>query len=318
MSETFGPEYVRPKTRQEDCPYCPCCTRVLCERGRTTYLRCDGHTSVETRAAVADCPCSAEETRGTAAWRAARVRAVSHALSPQALGKDIVAVLALVAHGQDTAGREDQVRTLAMRRYVRLTDGDPLLTELGELYLRTVNQTRKASGVTVLDVDQTAGTARVLVMGWSMSEPVTVLLDQLCSETGLTAGELVGWPLEASADLAVMLADDVVLSGIRVVGAVEGRVDGAPKRLVQVVQPVLPVPPTSPVSGGTGSPGGELPATTADPTSMMQAAQAVRAAVPGDSEAPTEVLPPVTDGPPPTTAAALPLSVLRAGQEGGR
>ncbi|MEU7092943.1 hypothetical protein [Kitasatospora aureofaciens] len=236
MTETFGPEYVRPT--QEDCPNCPCCTKALCERGSATIRECQGHTAEDAQRLVAGCPCSSEETRGTAAWRAGRIRVVGHALSPQALGDDVVAALRAVAAGEDVTEYAEQVHQLSLRRYVGLLDGSPALTELGDLYLRTLEEPRKACAVRVVDVDVKRRTARVIASGWSLDEPVTVLLDQLLAATQLTAAELPGRPLEAVINYLTEWADDVVLTDIRVIapppdfgnGLVEeGHVDGAPE-----------------------------------------------------------------------------------------
>lgn len=76
MTETFGPEYVRPAS--PPCPDCTCCSKALCDRGRAIAFRCAGllpsNADPEVRAAVAGCPCSSEAIEGTEAWRAARIR----------------------------------------------------------------------------------------------------------------------------------------------------------------------------------------------------------------------------------------------------
>ena len=52
MTETFGPEYVKPAPRE--CPDCPCCSLALCEKGRTSLQECRGHPqSLESSAARA-------------------------------------------------------------------------------------------------------------------------------------------------------------------------------------------------------------------------------------------------------------------------
>lgn len=72
--EPFGPEYVRPAN--PDCPNCPCCTAPLCEKGRTNPLGgCATYANTDARETVRGCPCSAETTPGTAAHRAAEIRA---------------------------------------------------------------------------------------------------------------------------------------------------------------------------------------------------------------------------------------------------
>lgn len=78
--EPWGPEYVRPAPPV--CPDCDCCTKALCEVGRTDPWGCIarfGSNNPEIRELVAACPCSAETTPGTEAYRAAQVRAAKRA-----------------------------------------------------------------------------------------------------------------------------------------------------------------------------------------------------------------------------------------------
>ena len=71
--ETWGPEYVAPP--EPPCPHCTCCTARLCARGRVCVAGCLGQvTDPRTRAIVAECPCSAETTPGTADHLMYRVR----------------------------------------------------------------------------------------------------------------------------------------------------------------------------------------------------------------------------------------------------
>ncbi|MEU9033835.1 hypothetical protein AB0D45_02805 [Streptomyces sp. NPDC048352] len=212
ITETFGPEYVRPAER--DCPNCECCTARLCEKGATSILECFGHTATEdTRRVVAGCPCSSEETSGTAAWRAGKMRATMRAeLNP--LPVDVEAALRCVAAGELVAEHLDQMTPLGLLRYVAFVDSRPVITELGATYLAARREPRFTTPVEVEMVDVAARTARVIVVGWSLTEPATVLLDQLISATGLKAEELPGKFLEATANCYTEHADDLVLTNI--------------------------------------------------------------------------------------------------------
>ncbi|MFD8820835.1 hypothetical protein ACFV1C_00450 [Streptomyces sp. NPDC059605] len=217
MPESFGPEYVRPA--QPDCPNCRCCTANLCARGRTTIMECFGHTSEMTRNNVRGCPCSSEETRGTASWRAGRLRVTMHATTDRPLAVDVEAALRAVAAGEDVRDCQEQVTQLSKRRYIAFQNSRPQLTELGATYLMARDEPRTVTPVQVETVDAAARTARVLVIDWSLDTGVTVLLDQLLSATGLTAGELPGLLLEATANLGAREADDLVLTDIKVAAA---------------------------------------------------------------------------------------------------
>lgn len=132
MTETFGPEYVRPA--QRECPDCPCCSADLCAKGRTSLQECRGHTREDVRGIVADCPCSAEVTRGTAAWRAARYRVTMQA-TVQPIPVDVEAALRAVAAGEATQQMAEQIQHLTARRYVLFQESRPVLTHLGARYL---------------------------------------------------------------------------------------------------------------------------------------------------------------------------------------
>jgi hypothetical protein len=51
------------------CPDCECCTARLCATGRESWRGCAAYSTEADRATVADCPCSAATTPGTAAHR---------------------------------------------------------------------------------------------------------------------------------------------------------------------------------------------------------------------------------------------------------
>lgn len=212
MTETFGPEHVRPV--QMDCPNCSCCTANLCARGATSILECFGLTSEDTRSTVRGCPCSSEETRGTVAWRAGQLRVTMHATTDRPLAVDVEAALRVVAAGEDVAEYAEQMTPLSLRRYVGFEESRPVITELGARYLKARDEHRVATPVQVETVDVATRTARVIVVGWSLTDGVTVLLDQLISATKLTAEELPGLLLEAVANCGAGAADDLVLTDV--------------------------------------------------------------------------------------------------------
>ncbi|MFE4329702.1 hypothetical protein ACFRQM_09620 [Streptomyces sp. NPDC056831] len=213
MTETFGPEYVRPA--QDDCPNCPCCTAALCAKGRTTILECYGLTRDDVRDNVRGCPCSSEETRGTASWRHGKLRATTLALSERRLTVDGELALRAVAAGEIVAEYAEEITSLSLRRFVGFVDNRPALTELGATYLAAQVERRFSTPVEVEAVDVRTRTARVIVVGWNLTEPVTVLLDQLIGATDLQAEELPGRFLEADANCYAPTADDVVLTNVR-------------------------------------------------------------------------------------------------------
>ncbi|MGW3735206.1 hypothetical protein [Streptomyces sp. NPDC005148] len=212
LTESFEAESVRPA--QTDCPDCGCCTAALCEKGQTVIVECFGLTHEDTRDNVRGCPCSSETTHGTAAWRAGKLRVTMHATSSRPLEVDVEAALRAVAAGVDMLEHSEQLTPLTMRRYVGFVDSVPALTELGATYLAARDETRFVTPVEVETVDVKARTARVIVVGWSLTDGVTVLLDQLTSATKLKPEELPGRFLEAKADCRTKRADDVVLTDI--------------------------------------------------------------------------------------------------------
>ncbi|MFB6963467.1 hypothetical protein ACFCYB_42670 [Streptomyces sp. NPDC056309] len=211
--EPFGPQYVRPP--QADCPNCPCCTAVLCERGRASLLECAGHVDSKHKAAVERCPCSAESTRGTLAWRAAKMRAVV-AATDKLLPADTEALLRSLAAGQPLTDPAGLLPQLTARRYVTFEASQPVVTEFGRTYLQARTEPRTATPVLVQDVDQKARTARVIVVGYSTDTAVTVPMDQLANgHTALTADQLPGKVLHAEANTLAGDPDDLVLSRVR-------------------------------------------------------------------------------------------------------
>ncbi|MEW2068462.1 hypothetical protein [Streptomyces sp. NPDC007346] len=233
MSEPFEPEYVRPA--QADCPNCTCCTVNLCVKGASSILECFGLTSEDTRSTVSGCPCSSEETRGTAAWRAGRLRVTMRA-TQHPLAVDVEATLRAVAAGEDVADYAEQVNTLALLRYVAFVDSRPVITELGVVYLTTLTELRSTTPVQVETVDVATGTARVVVVGWSLTDGVTVLLNQLVGATQLKAEELPGRLLEATANCGALEADDVVLTDIVVAPPLPASGEGEADRPSPAVQ----------------------------------------------------------------------------------
>lgn len=212
--EPFGPDYVRPA--QRDCPKCQCCTAQLCERGRTSVRQCFGLTPDEHRQTVYGCPCSSSAARGTHAWRAERIRVTRYA-TEHPLPPDAEVTLRALADGGTV---EDDTQTLARLRVAGFAldteTAGHVATELGRLYLAVRGDHRFVTPVEVLAVDTKTRTASVVVVGWHIQEPVTVLLDQLTAHTGLGSQELPGTFLEAEANCRADAADDVVLTRIRV------------------------------------------------------------------------------------------------------
>jgi hypothetical protein len=215
VDEPFGPEYLRPT--QKDCPRCSCCTEALCERGRNSPLECRGHTPAELQETVTGCPCSAETTRHTAAWRAAQVR-VTRMAREKPLPPEVEGLLRALAGGQvvdDPDGLFAQARAYGLAQSIALR---PVLTPLGRTYLAAKDDVRSTTAVRVRDVDTATRTARVNVASWRPTEPVTVLLDQIVSDSGVDAGSLPGRWLEAEANSQAEDADRLVLTGFRVAG----------------------------------------------------------------------------------------------------
>ena len=213
-TETFEPQYVRPA--QKDCPSCGCCTEDLCERGRNSVRRCMGLTHADFRDTVSGCPCSAEATTHTAAWRAAQVRVTRLALELP-LTPDAETLLRTLA--QDGSGVQDRaglLPSLQVRGLVRFVDSRPQITGLGRTYLAARDDVRAVTAVRVVCVDQMARTAEVEVAGWSGDEPVTVLLDQIVTDTGVAANQVVGRWLAADVNRHVRQTDDLVLTSFRV------------------------------------------------------------------------------------------------------
>ncbi|XVV35052.1 hypothetical protein ACQPXT_13790 [Streptomyces sp. CA-100214] len=230
MTETFGPLYERPKSK--DCPNCSCCSEALCERGRQSTMRCSGQHLREdsTRQIVAGCPCSAETAEGTHAWRAAMIRIVRHATERPLRTPAALLLRALeTAEARDAEDPENMLGMLKAYRYAAATDqGRPVITEFGRRYLAARTGPRFTTPVEVEAVDHKARTATVVVVGWHLERGVTVLLDQLTNETKLKAEELPGKHLEAEANCRAATADEIVLTKIRIAPDLpEGWMDGS-------------------------------------------------------------------------------------------
>ncbi|MFI1954837.1 hypothetical protein ACH437_23815 [Streptomyces xinghaiensis] len=214
MDESFGPEYLRPA--QADCPRCGCCTAALCEKGRTSFLGCRGHVDEGHRETVTGCPCSAETTRETAAWRMAQVR-VTRLAAELPLTAEAELLLRGLATGRVGTGADggELLPQLRVRGLVQLVHGMPAITQLGYTYLAARDDVREVTAVRVVDVDRKRRTARVAVPAWRPDELVTVLLDQVLCDSGLDLGSLPGRELAASANCAARSADRLVLTGFR-------------------------------------------------------------------------------------------------------
>ncbi|MGY0064236.1 hypothetical protein ACWY4P_48725 [Streptomyces sp. LZ34] len=214
IADPIGPEHLR--SLQPECPNCSCCTAPLCQKGRDSTLECVGNTRAEFAVTVAGCPCSAETTRGTHAWRMARIRVTRHAVEvplPDAAEGILRALVEGAGTVRDPAGLITPLRAL---RYVAVDNGMPSITDLGHAYLTARDEPRFATPVEVEAVDVDTGTARVVVVGWNPTAGVTVLLEQLAHATGFKAEELPGKHLEAIANCRTQDADDIVLTSIRI------------------------------------------------------------------------------------------------------
>ncbi|WP_233646747.1 hypothetical protein [Streptomyces sp. BSE6.1] len=209
-----GPDQLRPA--QQPCPQCTCCTQELCERGRLDVAQCLGHTPNRFAPYVAGCPCSAETTRGTHAWRAVQIRTVKHA-TEHPLHESAELILRALAGGADAfADPAGQFRGLRARGYARQEEGARTITPLGRRYLAARDERRFTTPVQIEAVDSRKDTATVVVVGWSLTDGVTVLLRQLTYATGLAPEQLPGRFLEAKANCYAADADDLVLTRIQV------------------------------------------------------------------------------------------------------
>lgn len=211
--EPFGPEYLRPA--QAPCPNCPCCSARLCEKGRNSVMQCHGHVAdPETVAVVSACPCSAETTRGTHAWRVAQIRVVKHA-TEKPLPKAAEHVLRALAGCESFQDPTEELRGLRARRYADGHEDAWRITQLGRRYLLALEEPRYTSAVFVNSVDVKTRTANVVVLGWHMEREVTVLADFLAQAVDLQLTDLPGRYLDAKVNLRVADPDDLVLTRIQ-------------------------------------------------------------------------------------------------------
>jgi hypothetical protein len=236
--EPFGVDYVRPA--EADCPNCSCCTARLCERGRRSVHQCQGLTPAEFRAIVYNCPCSSARTRGTHAWRLDRIRATKYA-TEHPLEPAVEVVLRALAQGE-TAGDFQALARLRVAGFVaEPADEVFTVTELGQFYLDMRSEPRFPTPVEVLSVDIKARTAQCVVVGWHLTETVTLLLDQLQAETKLNAEELTGAWLEAEANCYADDPDDLVLTKVTVAPPLpDGFMDS---------EQTMPLPTVAPAGG---------------------------------------------------------------------
>ncbi|MFB0617293.1 hypothetical protein [Streptomyces sp. AGS-58] len=213
--EPFGPLYERPVSAP--CPHCPCCAAQLCERGRTSVVQCHGQRLADPTmaAVVASCPCSAETTRGTHAWRRAQIRAVKQA-TEQPLPMEAEYVLRALAGGESFLDPTDELRGLRARRYADGEEDAWRITLLGRRYLLALEEPRYSSAVYVNSVDVKTRTAQVVVLGWHMEREVTVLADYLAQATDLRLTDLSGRYLDAKVNLGAVHPDDLVLTRLQV------------------------------------------------------------------------------------------------------
>ncbi|KPI33372.1 hypothetical protein OV450_1460 [Actinobacteria bacterium OV450] len=213
MDEPFGPEYLRPA--QKECPRCDCCTGPLCAKGQNSLMGCAAHADEASRESVRACPCSAETTKRTAAWRAAQISVVKLATQKPLLPEVEGLLRDLVKNPvcEDPDGLFPQLMAYKLAVEVHGCAG---ITPLGLRYLAAREEPRFPTPVDVLSVDSSTRTAQVVVVGWDLETPVTVLLDQLISATLLSGDELPGKALAAHANCRAKSADDLVLTDITV------------------------------------------------------------------------------------------------------
>lgn len=199
---------------QQPCPNCTCCTVALCERGRHDVGECMAHTRPQFTVAVAGCPCSSAKTRGTHAWRVEMLRITKHA-TENPMPVDAEEILRALTCSESFTDPGGFLRTLRARGYVSGAEPAYQITDFGRRYLAARTEKRLTTPVEIEAVDTRLRTARVVVVGWHIEQPVTVLLDQLTNTSGLSAEELPNRFLEAKANCRAADADDIVLTRIQ-------------------------------------------------------------------------------------------------------
>ncbi|MFF5968161.1 hypothetical protein ACFY64_31460 [Streptomyces collinus] len=215
VHEPFGPEYVRPANPA--CPDCDCCSAALCALGRASVMECKGSTEGDAVERVANCPCSAESTRGTLSWRAGMVRATTFA-TERPLREELEHLLRRIADGQ-VNGFTELLPKLVVRRYVSWTPGaatQVAVTDFGRAYLDARDKPRTESLVAVQTVDEAARTVQAIIPAFSADQPVTVPMDILAnSHTELGPPALTEATLYAEVNPGAREADHVVLTKVR-------------------------------------------------------------------------------------------------------
>ncbi|MGA5496692.1 hypothetical protein ACPCSP_20255 [Streptomyces cinereoruber] len=249
LHEPFGPEYVRP--RQADCPDCGCCTAALCDRGRTSVMRCHGHVDNDHHLMVRECPCSAETTAQTAAWHMARANATRLAVE-RLLPADVEAMLRALADGVVPEDPANLFPQLYLRGLARVVDEVRAITEMGRVYLRARDGQRTVTRVQVVAVDEKADRAEVVIPAWRPGERVAVLGHQIVSNSGIAKDLLPGLWLEAEVNCDAAGVEELVVTQFR----------------SPTPPPAEPVPPAAP-----------------EPVARVQAAAPLPAMVPVDEPA---------------------------------
>ncbi|WP_280866489.1 hypothetical protein [Streptomyces sp. SAI-127] len=207
-----GPAFEWPE--EENCPNCSCCFRELCQRGAARTGECVSCVRPEYRMGVFGCPCSSPLLRGTAAWRAERIRATVRATECP-LPPCVEVILRALAQGEVAEDRQ-ALGLLRVGGFAQDTDdGEWSICELGQVYLDARHDPRLPACVEVLSVDKTARLAQVTVGAWDPARPVPVLLSHLTDATGLPAEELPGVWLEADVNCHAQEPDDLVLTKVR-------------------------------------------------------------------------------------------------------
>jgi hypothetical protein len=164
---------------------------------------------------VYGCPCSSPLLRGTAAWRAERLRATVRATECP-LPASVEVVLRALARGEVVEDRQ-ALGLLRVGGFAQDTDaGEWSVTELGQVYLDARSALRGPASVEVVLVDRRARMAYVVVGAWHADRLVPVLLDHLVESTSLAAEELPGVWLDAHANCHASDPDDLVLTKVQV------------------------------------------------------------------------------------------------------
>jgi hypothetical protein len=175
-----------------------------------------GHTNPEAEKTVLGCPCSAETTEGTAAWRAGMLTATVQA-TELPLPEPVEAMLRALAAGQgEVPDPHNLLMALQLRKFVQTRDEVLAVTDFGRAYLAARDGERKTVRAAVIHVDQADRTARVALRWCRPDHHVTVCLERLVEATGLQPAELVGTHLDVTANVYADRSAEIVLTDLTV------------------------------------------------------------------------------------------------------